>query len=308
MEKEIAIFITCYNHQDYIQQCIESVKNQTFAHWKCFLVDDNSSDSSFKIIQELTSNDERFLVTKNSKNLGKSRTLNNLIENLNVEKYEFTALLDSDDCWMPNKLELQLKLVEQSNTSLVHTEGYIEDSRTKTDKSWGQKKEKQLFSNIHRNPNVKEGEIFKELIIGNFIFYSSILIKSSLLVETQFNNLIRRSMDWLFLIKATKNIKVGYLKEPLAIYRIHGENLQNKISDSLEVTLPRKYVLSNYQDQMSSRTKSDHYFAIARSILNETKISSKREFFIYVYAGFLYNPFTMYWLKLKLLFIKKIFS
>ena len=309
MEVKVAVLITNYNHQDYIEVCLESVAQQTFKEWKAFVIDDCSTDNSLAIIEKKINHDTRFTLLKNEVNIGKSKSLNKVISTPDLlDKFNYVALLDSDDYWHEDKLTQQTESIVKNQAGLVYSDGFIKDDRNGDDREWGSNKSNKRFSEIHRKPTKAEGDIFKELLAGNFIFYSTILIQTSLLKQTLFNNLIRRSMDWLFLIEIAKKASVKFVKHPLAYYRIHGDNLQNKVANTPEVTLPRKYVLAKYQDYMTANVKSRHYYAIARNLLNEKKIRSKREFLIYTYAGFLYNPISVYWLKLKLLFIKKILS
>ena len=59
---EISIIIPIYNVQNYLEKCLDSVKNQTFKNWEAICVNDGSTDNSLEILQQYAENDERFVV------------------------------------------------------------------------------------------------------------------------------------------------------------------------------------------------------------------------------------------------------
>lgn len=198
---EVAVLITNYNHDEYIVDCLTSVKNQTFKNFKAYIIDDCSEDNSVVKINDFVRNDVRFNLIINDINLGKSKSLNKLINIAKKEKAKYVALLDSDDIWFEKKLELQIKyLSNNSEISVCYSQGDLQYDVNYSHVTWGDKKGG-LFSDIHKNPVNRPKNVFEELLKGNFIFYSTLLIKSEVFETIEFNNIIRRSMDWLFLVK-----------------------------------------------------------------------------------------------------------
>lgn len=108
MQPLISIITPNYNCAKYIAIAIESVQNQSYQNWEMLIQDDCSIDNSFEIAKSYEICDSRIKVEVNAKNSGAAITRNNAIER---SKGEYLAFLDSDDLWLPNKLELQLKFM-----------------------------------------------------------------------------------------------------------------------------------------------------------------------------------------------------
>ena len=94
MTKLISVVVTCYNHENYIEQCLRSIFNQTYRNIELIVLDDGSTDSSNQIIQEVLK-DSPFVTTFEShENIGVVRTRNKGINLLNGDYFLF---VDSDD-------------------------------------------------------------------------------------------------------------------------------------------------------------------------------------------------------------------
>jgi glycosyltransferase involved in cell wall biosynthesis len=288
---EVAIFVTNYNHRDYIKDCIKSLQNQSFKNFSVYIIDDSSTDDSIKLIKKSIKDDKRFQLIVNDNNIGKSKSLNKLLQIVKLNNYRYIGLLDSDDEWKANKLELQIKFLNNNpSLDVSYSEGELIYSSNYKKETWGSKSENFLFSDIHRSPKHRNEDLLDELLKGNFIFYSSLLLKTKVFNTIEFNNLIRRSMDWIFLLEVAKKYKFGYLEQPLANYRLHGDNLQAKVFKTHEVILPRIFVLNNYKNLMSRRTIAYHYYALSRNVLDIKVKQNKIDFFVYYLAGILHYP------------------
>jgi glycosyltransferase involved in cell wall biosynthesis len=115
----VSIIIPCYNSTEYITQTIESILVQTYQNWEMIIVDDCSVDDSVKIILTYQKKDERI-------NLYQTKVCSGSpIEprNMGIEKAsgQYIAFLDSDDVWLSNKLENQIKLFNEKNIGLVYS-------------------------------------------------------------------------------------------------------------------------------------------------------------------------------------------
>ena len=101
----VSIIIPVYNCEKFIEECIQSVLNQTFKDWELILIDDFSSDSSRNIINEYITLDPRVKAYYFDENVGAGITRNKGIE---ISKGRFIAFLDSDDYWHKDKLRIQI--------------------------------------------------------------------------------------------------------------------------------------------------------------------------------------------------------
>lgn len=109
----------CYNAQAYIGRSIDSVLEQTFTDWELIIVDDGSTDESVRYIKNnYCSKDKRIHLICLDKNQGPAVARNTAIKLANGR---FIAFLDSDDRWLPNKLDIQINFMLTNNYALTHT-------------------------------------------------------------------------------------------------------------------------------------------------------------------------------------------
>ena len=114
----VDIVIPNYNKAHYLNDCINSVINQTLKNWRLFIIDDCSSDNSLKILDKFKRN-KKIKIVKLRKNLGPGNARN---MGIRLSKSKYLAFLDSDDLWKKNKLKRQISFMENSNISLSYTD------------------------------------------------------------------------------------------------------------------------------------------------------------------------------------------
>lgn len=114
----ISIITPSYNSADFISKTIHSVLEQTYQNWEMIIVDDVSTDNSCSVIEEFCAIDPRIKLIKSTKNQGPALTRNSAIE---AAEGDYIAFLDSDDLWLPSKLEDQLNHMSQHNADLSYT-------------------------------------------------------------------------------------------------------------------------------------------------------------------------------------------
>ena len=114
----VSIIMPCYNSARYVAQSIESVLAQTYTEWELLITDDCSSDNSVEIIQNYCDKDKRINLLVSEKNQGIAKTRNLSIARANGR---FVAFLDSDDLWMPEKLERQVGFMLENDCAFTYT-------------------------------------------------------------------------------------------------------------------------------------------------------------------------------------------
>lgn len=113
----ISIVIPAYNVENYIRECLDSVKSQTFSDFEAIVVDDASTDTTLNIIKECAANDSRFKVVCNASNQGRHLTRKIGVKHISGE---YTLFLDGDDALAPTMLEDLATQLLQVNSDAVH--------------------------------------------------------------------------------------------------------------------------------------------------------------------------------------------
>lgn len=117
MSKLISIITPSYNSELYITQTINSVLSQTYCNWEMIIVDDKSTDQTVSIVKEFCSKDNRITLIELENNSGSATIPRNIA--IKRARGRFIAFLDSDDLWLPTKLDEQISLFSDKNTAIV---------------------------------------------------------------------------------------------------------------------------------------------------------------------------------------------
>ena len=106
----VSIIMNCYNGEKYLTESLNSLLKQTYQNWELIFWDNISSDNSKKIFEKYK--DERFKYFLSDRHMVLYGARNLAIKKA---KGEFLAFLDTDDIWLKNKLDLQVKLFLNKN-------------------------------------------------------------------------------------------------------------------------------------------------------------------------------------------------
>ncbi|WP_445956094.1 glycosyltransferase family 2 protein [Yeosuana sp.] len=154
----ISILTPFKNTEDYIIDCIDSILNQTYTNWELLIVDDSSTDDSYKIVQKFAANDNRIKLFKN--------TGHGIIDALRIAFKEsngdYITRMDGDDIMSENKLEVLINNLHISGKKHVAT-GLV-SYFSKQGISDGYKKYEQWLNNLIKTGN-NYSEIYKECTI-----------------------------------------------------------------------------------------------------------------------------------------------
>lgn len=99
---KVSVIIPVYNVEKYIEECLESVLNQTLQEIEIICINDASTDSSWEVVQKFAARDSRLILLENEKNCGLAYTRN---KGLNIARGEYVYMLDSDDSIAQTALE-----------------------------------------------------------------------------------------------------------------------------------------------------------------------------------------------------------
>lgn len=114
----VSIITPTYNCAKFIEETIRSVQSQTHQNWEMIISDDCSTDNTREVIAPYLESDPRIKYICNEKNSGAAITRNNA---LRVAKGRWIAFLDSDDLWLPEKLEKQIAFMANNGYAFSYT-------------------------------------------------------------------------------------------------------------------------------------------------------------------------------------------
>lgn len=121
----VSIITPVYNCEKFIEETINSVLNQTYTNWEHLIVDDCSTDNSWQIILKYSQKDKRIRPFRLDKNSGAGIARNYAIKNA---QGKYIAFLDSDDIWIPVRLEKHIYFMMMTDVSFSHSSyGYLND-------------------------------------------------------------------------------------------------------------------------------------------------------------------------------------
>jgi glycosyltransferase involved in cell wall biosynthesis len=117
----VSIITPSYNTANYVIETIESVVAQTYTNWEMIIVDDCSTDDSVELVKSYikANNEHRIRLFINQENSGAALSRNLA---LREARGRWIAFLDSDDLWLPDKIELQLAFMKKNNYQFTYTE------------------------------------------------------------------------------------------------------------------------------------------------------------------------------------------
>jgi len=227
-EALVSIITPSYNSAKYISETINSVLNQSYSSWEMIIVDDCSTDNTIEVIKKFMFDHKNISLFENTINEGAAVSRNKAIKKA---KGKYIAFLDSDDLWKKDKLEKQIKFMQDNNVDLSYSSFDLIDEEGR---------------NLNKSKNPPDTLDYIELLKENQIGCLSAIYNQDNLGK-YYMPLIRKRQDyglWLSILKKTKAYKVA---ENLAIYRVR----TNSVSSNKIEMLKYNYQLFRDHENMS---------------------------------------------------------
>lgn len=202
----VSVVIPAYNAERFIGDALDSVMAQTFRDVEVIVVDDGSTDGTGEIVR---SYGEPVRLVDQA-NAGPSAARN---RGVREAKSELVAFLDADDRWLPEKLALQVPLLDgNAGTDLVHCRVQLIDAS-------GQPMP------TPRLP-APSGRIFHDLLERNVLGTSAVVVRKARVEQVGgFPEDMKWAEDWLLWLRLAQHCQVGCVEEVLVQHREHGASL-----------------------------------------------------------------------------------
>ena len=212
----VSVVIPNFNNSTFLSDCIESVLKQSYRPIEIVVVDDGSTDNSLQVIRHIRSlTDVDFAIFANS-HLGASVARNTGIMNSNGD---LIAFLDSDDTWVPEKLEEQVSFLLEQDLDLVYSGG-VEFSM---DRPKGARFQPEFQGSCYKYFIKYPGKAIFVLGSSSVILRREILSQSGLF-DSCFKDFAE---DWDFFRRVSRFASAGYVDLDLVNYRRHSSNVSN---------------------------------------------------------------------------------
>jgi glycosyltransferase involved in cell wall biosynthesis len=200
---KVSVIVPVYNGEKYIREAIDSVLNQSYKDFEVIVVDDGSKDNSLTIIKRYGGK----IRWKSQENNGQASATN---EGVKMAEGEYIAYLDADDVCMPERLEVQVKYLDNHlNVGLVYSGCYH-------------------INSVGEVRRIVKARPYDNLLLlqKNYIARSTVMHRRKCLDEVGlFDESISGYDDWDMWIRISEKFAVDYVERPLVKYRVHGEQI-----------------------------------------------------------------------------------
>lgn len=214
---EVSVVMAAYNHEKYVAYAIESVLDQTFKNFEFIIIDDGSDDNTAGVIRRFT--DPRIKASFSTLNCGAIFTKNRCLD---LSQGKYIAILNSDDAFMPDKLEKQVRFLDQNpeyGVVLSHAHIVDDDGKPFTDA-------RHFYFNIFSQPNRNRFEWLRHFFYkGNCLCIPSALIRRECYEQVgRPDPRYLQLPDLDFWIRICLRYEIHIIQEKLTIFRVRANN------------------------------------------------------------------------------------
>jgi glycosyltransferase involved in cell wall biosynthesis len=239
---QLSVLLVTYNHEEFLHKALDGLFNQIFeGQIQLVIADDSSSDSTAMVTKAYETRDSRFVFKylNNTNNLGITK---NYQRGFAACTAEYVAILEGDDYWIsPFKLQRQIEFLRcHWECNLCSTNYLIFDERSSS-----------LTPRIAielGHQLISARQLIADNIVGNF---STCMYRRESLTTLPPELFEIRSYDWIVNIYVSKSCMIGFLNEPLSVYRLHANGVWSnssqidKLRNQLEL-IPAYDALTNH--------------------------------------------------------------
>lgn len=209
---KVSVVMPTFNSASYVCESINSILAQSYGDWEAIVVDDGSRDGTPDLIKRRYEHEDRVIVHALQINQGAAAARNIGIE---AARGRFIAFLDSDDLWRPNKLAIQVPLLEETDACLIYSQYDVIRGPCPT---------------VIRTVLAPELLTYDDLLKGDPIGCLTAIFDTDKTGKVYMPN-IRMRQDWGLWMRLLRNGGYGFgVQQTLATLRIHSQSLSaNKL-------------------------------------------------------------------------------
>ena len=247
MNPIVSVIIPVYNVEKYLRECLDSVINQTYKNLEIICINDCTTDSSDKILEEYAEMDSRIIIKKNPQNLGLGLSRN---EGIKIAKGKYIHCLDSDDWLSLNAYETLLKYF-QGDVDVVRFPYISHDEKTQKEEYIGYSGEDFLYKkvNIYNTPScmrIWSPSAWVKIYKRNFIINNNLYYNNYRCLED-----IEYSIH-----SALKAQNIIFIDTPLLYYRANRKNsLLSKKTDFINNIVKDTILTNRIGENLPQKTK-----------------------------------------------------
>lgn len=210
----VSVIIPVYNRATLVPQAIDSILSQTYDNVEIIAINDGSTDNSLEVLRKYEKKWPDKVRVINQDNQGQVLARNNGIK---ASTGEYIAFLDSDDRWLPQKLELQLPRFTPEVGLVYCSVEFIDESG-------------QVIAVERCDPELV-GNIYPQLLVQNRMTGGTVVIRKDILDEVGlFDPEFKAAENWDLWIRISKKYKAALVNKPLVQYRKHSGNMSGDFS------------------------------------------------------------------------------
>lgn len=286
----VSIITPVYNHEKYIVDYLKGVIAQTYPKIEIIMIDDCSTDDSYRIIEEwLPALQEQFgrvIAIRHPVNKGLIKTLNELLDYC---QGKYVKAFASDDFLLPEAIaEMVCYYEENPDLGLIYSNGIYGDETAHfpvfQTENFGTILKQQMFS---------QGDVFEALYYEDFIPAPGVMIKKETYDKLGKYDESIGIEDWEYYLRIACGMKIGYLDKKLYLYRIVSDSISHDISLKARkrMVLSQLAVLQKYREAASDYGRSAFYYH-GNAALAEAFYTCDKEFIRAVLDCFRINSIT----------------
>lgn len=284
----VSVVTPTYNRADVLPRAIDSILNQTFADFELIVVDDGSTDNTEKVVKSYADNRIQYIQFENNRGANAART-----QGIKSASGKYIGFLDSDDEWLPRKIEKQVKTIQSSGSDIAYT---------------GIKQVDSDGNLITTTSSTISGDVTDDLLRGNFIgTYSAVMVSQDVVREAGYPDPdLSCWQDWEWYLRLSDHGQFVSINQPLVVRHNGGNQISNNFQyriESFDCMIDALHQRASDESQIKESEAclnfrvgysalSNHVYSVARSrFVQSIKLNpTKKKYYIYLLSSSIAYP------------------